>query len=132
MSGSAGSVDYQHAKNGDGEMSTRVEQPLDDMLTVVGMEWFDRVNGNSYCAVRVYWNGHLIATAPFTLGYGDFYKHAAQEVLGDWLPPDTVNKYDNGMDLPLWQVAINGGFKLDTRLVENQTRHMVEEWGAVG
>ena len=105
------------------------EHTTRDMLTVIGMEWFDREGGNSYCSARVYWNGHLVAVAPFVLGHDDFYKQAAQEALGDWFPLDTVNKYDNGMSLPLWQIAINGGFELDAWKIKNQTRRKVEEWG---
>ena len=98
-----------------------------DILTVIGKEWYDRTN--SYCAVRIFWNGRRVAVAPFQYGYGDFYKQAAREALGDWFPPDIVVKDIDGMELPLWQIAQNGGFDLDAWLIEGQTRRMVEEWG---
>lgn len=104
-------------------------EEVKDTLTVIGKEWFDRANGNSYCAVRVFWNGDLVATAPFQYGYGEFYKQAAREALGEWMPPDTVVKYDNGIELPLWQIASNGGFTLDAWIISNQTKRMVQDWG---
>ena len=48
---------------------------------VIGKQWFDRVNGNSYCAVRVYKDGETILTLPFTYGYGDYYLQYAKEEL---------------------------------------------------
>ena len=98
-----------------------------DILTVIGKEWYDRTN--SYCAVRIFWNGRLVAVSPFEYGYGDFYKQAAVEVLGDWFPPDTVVRYDNNLDLTLWQIARNGGFEVDAWMIEGQTKRKVEAWG---
>jgi len=49
------------------------------------MEWFDRVNGNSYCAGTVTLNygtkQQKVLACPFEYGYGDFYKQAAMNRL---------------------------------------------------
>lgn len=48
-------------------------------------EWFDRVNGNSYCAGTVTIDYGMpteeVITCPFTYGYGDYYIQEASEAL---------------------------------------------------
>ena len=102
----------------------------EDTLTVQGKEWFDRINGNSYCSVRVYWEGEEVARVPFQYGYGDFYLQVARDALEGWFPPDTVTRHDNGMGLPLWRVAENVGFRLDSHIARGRSKREVKEWGA--
>jgi hypothetical protein len=51
------------------------------MYQVIGKQWFDKVNGNSYCSVRIYQNGELICALPFTYGYDNYYLQYAREAL---------------------------------------------------
>lgn len=45
-------------------------------------QWFDKVHGNSYNAVRIYDLEHnLIVALPFEYGYGDYYLQRAKEWL---------------------------------------------------
>jgi hypothetical protein len=53
------------------------------LYTVITKEWFDRINSNSYCAVRIYNNstGNVIAYLPFGHGYGNYGEQRAREWL---------------------------------------------------
>jgi hypothetical protein len=57
-------------------------------LDVHAKEWFDKVNGNSYCAVQITVDfglpTELTIYSPFQYGYGDFYNQAAKEALADF------------------------------------------------
>lgn len=45
---------------------------------IVGKKWFDKVNGNTYHAARVYdLERHIVAAAPYEYGYGDQYIYSA-------------------------------------------------------
>ncbi len=111
-------------------MSIDTEHPISGTLAVQGMEWFDSVNGNSYCSVRVHWEDELIAVAPFQYGYGDFYEQAASEELTDWFESMGIDSvYSNGMTRPLWQIAQDAGFRLDTHIATGRGRREVEAWG---
>ncbi len=50
--------------------------------TVITKEWFDRLNGNSYCSVRITDNhsGHVIKL-PFQYGYGSYGEQIASKAL---------------------------------------------------
>ena len=53
-------------------------------ITVIAKEWYDRVNGNSYNAVRIYENGEngeLLAVLPMEYGYGQHYIQRTREWL---------------------------------------------------
>ena len=53
-------------------------------VDIDAMEWFDKVNGNSYCAVRVYVDGvEVNGRVEFGYGYGDAYQQYALELLAD-------------------------------------------------
>lgn len=45
-----------------------MKTPVNIHLSV--LRWFDKVNGNSYFAARVYADGEEIAREPFQYGYG--------------------------------------------------------------
>lgn len=49
-------------------------------LHVEGRRWFDRINGNTYCAAKVYIDGAHVITTDWQYGYGDFYQQAAGRV----------------------------------------------------
>lgn len=64
-------------------------------ITVIGKRWFDKVNGNTYCAARVYFDGVEVLRVPWTYGYGDFYAQVSSETVAkkDLLP---LEKYSYG------------------------------------
>ncbi len=62
---------------------------MKNKFTGLACRWWDRVNGNTYCSVKIINNrtGKAIA-APFQYGGGDFYRQAALEAMlkAHWLP----------------------------------------------
>lgn len=54
-------------------------------ITVYGKTWFDKVNGNTYCASQVTVNkgfkNEFSFKMPFTYGYGDYYVQMSIEAL---------------------------------------------------
>ncbi len=67
------------------ETGARSQEHIQE-IHVIGKEWFDRVNGNSYNAVRfdVYVTGKngdrvINVVLPFTYGYGDYYMQRVSE-----------------------------------------------------
>ena len=64
------------------------------------LEWFDKANGNSYCAGTVTINYNMkdekTLVCPFQYGYGDFYTQAAMERIRE----AKLAKED---DRPLWR-----------------------------
>lgn len=101
-------------------------------ITVRGREWFDKVNGNSYCSARVYVTDTAGNTdtiyVPFGYGYGDYYLQAAQEALHAAGVLELV-KFPNGAHDPLWRVCQEQGIVLDAQIERGMTRRMVDSWG---
>jgi hypothetical protein len=46
-------------------------------LFVEGRLWFDKINGNTYHAVKIEANGKVIKYLPITYGYGNQYEQTA-------------------------------------------------------
>jgi len=67
-----------------------------------GLEWRDKVNGNSYFSARAYVDGELVAVLPFQYGYGDHYVDVAWQVITKRLGLD-VEHYQNGGMERMWQ-----------------------------
>ena len=53
------------------------------LYNVTTKEWFDKANGNSYCAVQITNSstGKLIAALPFEYGYGSY----GEQIATKWL-----------------------------------------------
>jgi hypothetical protein len=49
--------------------------------TIEARKWFEKVNGNTYHSVYIFENGKLIASCPYTYGYGTHYEQTALELL---------------------------------------------------
>ena len=94
-------------------------------VDVIGLEWFDRVNGNSYHAVRVYVDRCEVARGQFQYGYGDQYKQTAVELLGD------IGACRTRSLTPLWRMAEEQGFTVHTS-IETTLKRNVVEWGDGG
>lgn len=45
------------------------------------VEWFDKVNGNTYFSARVYVDGSEVARLPFQYGYGSHVEFVAAQAL---------------------------------------------------
>jgi len=77
-------------------------------IDVSGKEWFDRVNGNSYCSAVIVLNFGMpdaeTVKVPFRYGYGNFYMQAAAEALRPRL--------DTKENTPLWRTCEEKGIIL--------------------
>lgn len=70
-------------------------------IRIEGLEWFDKVNGNSYFSARGYMDGDLVAVLPFQYGYGDHYIDQTWRTIAEKLNL-TVEEYPNGGIQPMW------------------------------
>ena len=53
--------------------------------SVITKEWFDKANGNSYCAVRITDNNSSeVFSLPFEYGYGSYGEQRASEFLKEY------------------------------------------------
>lgn len=59
------------------ETETQKIQPNIKSLLIEGRLWFDKVNGNTYHAVRIQANGRIIHQIPLTYGYENAYEYTA-------------------------------------------------------
>ena len=57
--------------------------PTIKSLFIEARLWFDKVNGNTYHAVRIQANGQIIGQVPMTYGYGDMWQYTALDWLKD-------------------------------------------------
>lgn len=83
-------------------------------------EWYDKANGNSYCAGTVTIDygtpEEKTLACPFGYGYGDFYMQAAKEALEDaGVIPEQSGGY-------LWRYCEENGVELRHNLETNCSR----------
>jgi len=68
-------------------------------FTVIGIRWFDKVNGNTYHSVKIVNNltGKII-NSPMQYGYGNTYRQTALERMleAGWIPEKYGIKNTNG------------------------------------
>lgn len=87
-------------------------------LDIVALEWFDRVNGNSYFSGSVTVNFGLpdsfIIWIPYQYGYGDTYKHEAFKAL---MELGYEKKYKTEARFSHWQ------FCQDNKIIVRYTKH---------
>ena len=92
-------------------------------ITLIGGEWFDRVNGNSYNRCKIYLNGELVHVTLFQYGYGDYYLQAAQE----WLQKNIFT--DMGENEPLWRYCRDKrGMEYITHKQTNMLKRDLMNW----
>ena len=65
------------------ETETPKIAPTIKSLFIEGRLWFDKINGNTYHAVRIQANGQIIGQVPMTYGYGDMWQYTALDWLKD-------------------------------------------------
>ena len=87
-----------------------------DVITVIGKRWFDKVNGNTYHSSKVYVNGNEIGYQPFIYGYGDSYQQTGLELLKE--------KYDILDDVTMLWGLKNHGIKLVTSVSDGLKRDL--------
>ena len=91
-------------------------------IDVNALEWFDKINGNSYFAGTVTVNygtkTEKSFNMPYQYGYGDMYKQIAMETLVNE-SVIKVEKYPYGGYPPLWQYCSDNGIILRTVKHEN-------------
>lgn len=80
-------------------------------IIVIGKQWHDRVNGNTYCSADVIVDGKTYKTA-YTYGYGDFYMQSANEILKRHGVIDTPG------NTPLWEYCSNNGIRLNRYVMD--------------
>jgi len=93
-------------------------------IRVKGQRWFDKVNGNTYCASKIYIDGEHILTTDWTYGYGDFFIQLAEEELSKL---ELINnpRYDNGGKDPLWRYCSENDIKFDYEVTDGLKRELV-------
>ena len=90
-------------------------------ITILGREWWDKVNGNSYFSCDILVNGDHIHKIPYEYGYGDQYRYAA----AIWLDKNgyiSLEKNDNGTSQPLWSYCRDNNIVLYCQKFENQRK----------
>jgi hypothetical protein len=80
-------------------------------ITVIGKQWFDRVNGNTYCSADVIVDGKTYKTA-YTYGCGDHYMQSAKEILR------RHGVIDSTEHMPLWQYCNDHGIRLNRYVMD--------------
>ena len=96
-------------------------------VDIDAMEWVDRTNGNSYCAVRVYVDGvEVNGRVEFGYGYGDAYQQYALELLAD-LGYVESGRHDNGIMRASWrEVRDEMGVAVHPSITRGLKREVVE------
>ncbi len=105
--------------------ATKTKKPKS--ITIIGKRWFDRVNGNTYCAARVYFDGVEVLRVPWTYGYGNYYEQVSKEQL-DKKGLVNLKKYDNGMSESFWEYCNRNKITLLSEHSDGLKRDMVA-WG---
>lgn len=92
-------------------------------IDIICLEWFDKVNGNSYFAATVTVNYGMKSEEtykiPFEYGYGDYYKYAAFDHLEKINVLKNVEHYSNGSREQIWQYCRRNNIILRTVKHEN-------------
>jgi hypothetical protein len=94
-------------------------------ITIIGKQWYDKVNGNSYFSARVYVNNDLKLYIPFQYGYGSQYEvEAGQELKKQgYLPID--KEYSKCISILCRENNIN----YLAFISENCTQKDCKKWG---
>jgi hypothetical protein len=96
-------------------------------ILVIGKRWFDKVNGNTYCSARVYFDGIEVLRVPWTYGYGNYYEQVSSENL-DKNGLINLEKYPNGMRESFWEYCRKNKINYLSEVSDGLKRDMVQ-WG---
>ena len=90
-------------------MTTQTRKATENIksLFIEGRLWFDKVNGNTYHAVRIEANCQVIAHIPITYGYESHYLYTALEWLKQWqlVSEDTKSIYELLNEIDVYWVS---------------------------
>jgi hypothetical protein len=87
-------------------------------IHVRGRRWFDRINGNTYCAAKVFVDGEHVLTTNWQYGYGEYYLQLADAELCKL----GITKPDGPM---LWRHCEERGIKFSYDVVDGLKRDLV-------
>lgn len=94
-------------------------------IDIQAKEWCDKVNGNSYCSVRVTidygMNTEKVLKVPFTYGYDNYYEQAAFELLQE---RGLIHETEHHM----WMLR-NRGIIVRSSIQRNCLKRDVMAWG---
>lgn len=101
-------------------------QPI-TRIQVIGYEWFDKINGNSYCSARVYVNDELVGYVPSQYGHGGAYVQYAAEVLNEAGIVTMERSPFGGLEM-LWQYCRDRDIEL-LKGIGDRLKRDVKAWG---
>lgn len=110
----------------DNQLMNQLTQTI-TRIEVIGREWFDKINGNSYCSARVYVNDELAVTVPFQYGYDNAYVQYAAEALHEAGIIVLERNSFGGLGV-LWQYCRDRNIELWSNKWE-ALKHEVKAWG---
>lgn len=86
-------------------------KPQIKSITVIGKQWHDKINGNTYCSADAIVDGKVYKTA-YTYGDGDYYVQSACEMLNRYGVIYTPEY------MPLWQYCSDNSIVLNRYLFD--------------
>lgn len=101
-------------------------------IDIIGKEWFDKVNGNSYFSARITVNfgmkNEKTFAVPFQYGYNDQYQYMAMKSL---VVNGLIEKPEHDFDLVAWRYSCEHGITLRTNKYDGCKKREVIEFGAL-
>lgn len=92
-------------------------------IDINALEWFDKINGNSYFAGTIIVNVGLKSEQkidmPFQYGYGDQYRYEAFKLLEQSGVINGVKHYENGSTESYWSYCERHNITINSRKHEN-------------
>ena len=92
-------------------------------IEVIGKEWFDKINGNSYHSAQVTINNDAVLYVPLTYGYGNHYLQSALELL------KTEYIISKDFEGALSRYCFDNNINLDYRIQRKCLKRDVKSWG---
>ncbi len=94
-------------------------------LIILGLEYFDKVNGNSYHTSEVFFDD-INLKSDVTYGYGDQFIDTGMRLLQDVGYINDIETYTNGINEPLWKYCERKEIKLITRKIKVSSKKQLE------
>lgn len=77
---------------------------------ILGGKWFDKANGNTYCKTKIMDTKGNIFYTDYEYGYGNYYKHSAEQFLKNKHPKAEIVLFDMGCIYDTKANIKNGNF----------------------
>jgi len=92
-------------------------------IDIIGKEWFDKINGNSYHSAQVTINNDAVLYVPLTYGYDDHYLQSALKLLkAEYI----IAKDFEGS---LSRYCYDNNISLDYHIIKKCLKRDVKSWG---